>query len=138
MGDTNLLALMARLVFSLAVVIGLLFVAGRFARRRGIGGVARSSTPVRVEVLARTGLGRNASVAVVKTAGKALVVGVTEQSITLLAETDVAAIEEPSVETTSTDAWGARTALYGENARPGSPWKLMLEQLRDRTARRRA
>jgi flagellar protein FliO/FliZ len=136
MGDTNLLALMARLLFSLAVVIGLLFLAGRFARKRGIGGVARrTSTPVRVDVLARTGLGRNASVAVVRAGGRSLVVGVTEHTISLLGEADID-FEEPPAEETG-GMWGARTVTPGEPTTPGSAWKLMLEQLRDRTARRR-
>src|SRR5215471_4407525 len=92
---------MGRLIFAMGVVVGLMMVAGRFVRNRGLGGGPSKGTnlaPVRIEVLARQGFGRSASVAVVRAAGKVLVLGVTETSVTVLAETDLAALEAQSTD----------------------------------------
>ena len=62
--------------------------------------------------------------------GKALVLGVTDQSVTVLAEADPSAIEiEAGPE-------AHRTAPPGGNPRPGLTWKAWIEQLRERSTRR--
>ena len=77
-----------RIVFSLAVVLLLMWGLARLARRplSGRGGGALS-------VLARQPLTRGASVAVVRVGERAYVLGVTDQNVTLLAEAEPAAIE---------------------------------------------
>lgn len=76
--DTLVVAL--RVVLSLAVVLGLLWVMQRRLSRgtRGRGGANL------VTVVGRQGLGQKASVVVVDIDGQRLILGVTEQSVTVL------------------------------------------------------
>lgn len=78
-----MLELVVRLVFSLAVVVGLLLVVTRLGSRRFRGS---SSSPVRV--VHRQHLSRTSSVAVVAIGERVLVLGATEHSISVLAELD--------------------------------------------------
>lgn len=78
------LELAVRLVLSLAFVVALMWVAARVVR----GQIAGRSGGT-VEVLARHQLGRGSSVAVLRVADQALVVGVTESRVTLLTEADL-------------------------------------------------
>jgi len=75
--DTLVVAL--RVVLSLAVVLGLLWVLQR-RLSRGSG----SRTANLVSIVGRQGLGQKASVVVVDVDGRRFVLGVTEQSITVL------------------------------------------------------
>ena len=86
--DTVVVAL--RVVLSLAVVLGLLWV---LQRRLTRGAGARTNNLV--TVVGRQGLGQKASVVVVDVDGRRFVLGVTEQSISVLhdAETDQGAVE---------------------------------------------
>ncbi|MFC6154112.1 FliO/MopB family protein [Nocardioides yefusunii] len=72
-----------RLVFSLAVVIGLLLIALRITGKRMAGGA-----DALVRVVHRQPLGRSSSVAVVTVGSRVLVLGTTEQQVTLLTELD--------------------------------------------------
>jgi flagellar protein FliO/FliZ len=78
---------------ALVAVLGLMWLLARMARRplggRNAGALA---------VLARQPLTRGASVAVVRVGTRAYVLGVTDQNVTLLAETDPATIEAPTHE----------------------------------------
>jgi flagellar protein FliO/FliZ len=112
-----------RIFFSLAVVLLLMWGLAKVARRplSGRGGGALS-------VLARQPLTRGASVAVVRVAERAYVVGVTDQSVTLLAEADPDAIEaaaHPSHEVReqlSLDALNSGGPLAGSVLSP-STWR---------------
>jgi flagellar protein FliO/FliZ len=80
-----------RVVFSLLVVLGLMWGLAKLARRplsgnRG-GGV--------LSVLNRQQLGRNSSVTVVRVADRALILGVTETQVSLLGEAELDAFEAP-------------------------------------------
>jgi flagellar protein FliO/FliZ len=84
-----LIELVLRIGFSLLIVFGLMWALARVARRplsgrRGPGSLA---------VLHRQQLSRGSSVAVVQVAGRALVLGVTDQQVSLLGETDLAAFQ---------------------------------------------
>jgi flagellar protein FliO/FliZ len=149
-GDT--IGLLLRLVVSLVAVIGLMWLAARVLR----GSVTGGGNGV-MEVLARQSLGRSSSVAVVRIADKAVVVGITESKVSFLADADLAAIEAAQgaadaersvrspVDTAGTDV---RTGVSGRAMRPGtgsglegsivSPatWKQAVNVLRDRTARK--
>jgi flagellar protein FliO/FliZ len=124
------LALFARLIISLGFVIGLMWFAARVVRRRGLGGAASPNRRpgVSVDVLARRTLGRNASIAVVRTGKQAMVIGVTDHMVTKLADTDLDEIEIQN-------AGSQWTAPSQGPPGPTPSWKAMLDQLRDKTAR---
>lgn len=73
-----------RVVISLVAVVGALWLIAKLARRplRRLGGGRH------LEVVARTALSRNASIAVVRIDERALVLGVTDGGITLVGEAD--------------------------------------------------
>jgi len=73
--------LVIRLVFSLAVVVGLLILLSRLVGRR-FAGTSRSV----VKVLHRQPLSRSTAVAVVSVGARVLVLGTTEHQVSLLAE----------------------------------------------------
>jgi flagellar protein FliO/FliZ len=128
MSTTSTLALFARLLVSLSVVIGLMWFAARVVRRRGFGSPARRPG-VNIDVIARRTLGRNASIAIVRAGDQGMIVGVTEQNITKLADADLDQIDLMNGES----QWTA--APQGPDG-PTPSWKAMLDQLRDRTVRR--
>ena len=87
MGDISVAELALRLVVSLAVVVALMLIAAKLLRRVGGGlpsltGGKATVTPI--DIAAVRPLTRNASVAVVRVAGRELVLGVTEQEVSLL------------------------------------------------------
>lgn len=135
MGDVSLISLFARLLLSLAVVLAVMALAGRAMRRRTFpNGAPRRGRVAPIEVLARQGLGRSASVALVKAGGKVLVLGVTETNVSVLGEAD----EDAILEDDPVGPGAERTALPGDGLllRPGRTWKAMLDAARDRTVRR--
>ncbi|SCX38424.1 flagellar protein FliO/FliZ [Klenkia marina] len=78
-----------RLILSLAFVGGVLWFAARVAKKRGLGmgnGL--------IEVVARQRMGRSSTVSVLRVADRVLVVGSTEENVTLLAEMDAEVVEE--------------------------------------------
>ncbi|WP_309649218.1 flagellar biosynthetic protein FliO [Nocardioides sp.] len=81
--------LVVRLVFSLAVVLGLLLLTARLGARRFKG---RAGSPVRV--LHRQALSRTSSVTVVTVGSRVLVLGTTEQQVRVLAELDPHELED--------------------------------------------
>ena len=138
-----------RMVISLAVVLCLLFVVARFARR----GRPRGDGPD-MTVISRCTVGAKAAVAVVQLGGRALVVGVTEHSVTLLSETavsDLVAVE-PDVPATDPTGDGVVVRRVVIDSAPGrreskqgklagsalSPdtWRRTVESVRDLTVRR--
>jgi flagellar protein FliO/FliZ len=139
-----------RMVISLAVVLCLLFVWARFARR----GRPRGDGPD-MTVISRCTVGSKASVAVVQVGERALVVGVTEQSVTLLSETavsDLVAAEPdvPATDLTTGDGVVVRRVvidsapsrreskqgkLAGSALSPDT-WRRTVESVRDLTVRR--
>jgi len=73
-----------RLVLSLAFVGGVLWFAARLAKKRGLGATGNRL----IEVVARQRMGRASTVNVVRIGDLCLVVGATEEQVTLLAEVD--------------------------------------------------
>jgi flagellar protein FliO/FliZ len=82
--------LVLRIGFSLLIVFGLMWGLAKVARRP----LSRKHGTGSLSVLHRQQLSRAASVAVVQVADKALVLGVTDQQVSLLAETDLEAFEK--------------------------------------------
>ncbi|HEY9563294.1 MAG TPA: flagellar biosynthetic protein FliO [Nocardioides sp.] len=88
-----MLELTVRLVFSLAVVIGLLLLIAKFSARR-----FKSNGGATIQVIHRQALTRSSAVSVVSVGGRVLVLGSTEQQINLLAELDPDELELDVVE----------------------------------------
>jgi flagellar protein FliO/FliZ len=88
-----MIELVIRLVFSLAVVVGMLLLLAKFSSKRLRGG---SGSLVRV--VQRQPLSRTSSVAVVTVGSRVLVLGTTEQQVQLLTELDPDELDVPEVE----------------------------------------
>jgi hypothetical protein len=175
MGST--LELLVRLVISMVVVMAVMGLAARVVRRRqGVGpllparrdpaavpagrGRTRSRNPrpaAPLEVLYRRPLSKGAAVSLVEATGRTFLLGVTEHSVTLLAELgDQAAPRTAAnprqgslgqgtvgpVQLTDEDEWQQTGRMPGcERAAAGTEtsdnaWKLALDTLRERTVRR--
>jgi flagellar protein FliO/FliZ len=77
-----------RLILSLAFVAGVLWFAARLAKKRGLG-----QGNGLIEVVARQRMGRASTVNVVRIGDVCLVVGATEEQVTLLAEVDAETVD---------------------------------------------
>jgi flagellar protein FliO/FliZ len=129
-----LIELVLRIGFSLLVVFGLMWGLARLARRplggnRGTGALS---------ILNRQQLSRGASVTVVKVADRALVLGVTDQHVTIIGETDLESFDDPSpaVEHREPAMWGPSEGKLDGSVFSRRTWQSMVEFLRDRTVRR--
>jgi flagellar protein FliO/FliZ len=141
--------MLIRLVLSLGFIAVVLVVASRVAKKRGLG-----QGNGLIEVVARQRMGRASSVSVLRVAGRVLVVGSTDEQVTLLAE-----VEEDEVRT-ALAASPRAVALRGEGTADAEPharpalvargaggvlagsvldrgaWTSLVQDLRDRTVRR--
>lgn len=114
--------LAVRLVVSLTVVVGLLLLLARLSQRRFAG-----AGDALVKVVHRRPLSRTSAVAVVTVGGRVLVLGTTDQQVSVLAELDPAALEravpaavdETLVAPVATTLASPALALVGEG--PVSP-----------------
>lgn len=93
-----MIELALRVMCSLTVVFVLLWALARLARR----GVGARGTGL-LTVLARQQLSRGSSVAVVKVADRALVLGVSDAGVSLLADADAHLFDQPPPLPTTTD-----------------------------------
>ncbi len=127
----SLFSLFFRLVVSLGVVLLMVrLAAGLLQRSGGGGGLRRRRGPAEVEVLLRQPVGRRASISVVRAGNRALLLGITEHTITLLAEDDPDVLVPLAPET-------PRTASPADGRASASPaWTAVVDALRDRTVRR--
>ncbi|WP_245817244.1 FliO/MopB family protein [Geodermatophilus saharensis] len=133
--------MVVRLLLSLAFVGGVLWFAARLAKKRGLG-----SSGGLVEVVAHQRMGRASTVNVLRIADRVLVVGATEQQVTLLAELDGEAVEATLAERAEAGAAGRPPALHATPGRVGGAvagsvldrgaWSALVGQLRERTVRR--
>jgi flagellar protein FliO/FliZ len=135
-----------RLILSLAFIAAVLLFAARMAKKRGLG-----QGNGLIEVVARQRMGRASTVNVVRIADVVLVVGATEEQVTLLAEVDAEAVDaalaerRPPVrlaeETTPGMPAPVRVARTTNGALAGSVfdrngWGTFVNQLRERTVRK--
>jgi len=102
----NSVALVGRLVLSLAVVLGLMWIIARRLKK----GPGRVRNGQLMDVLARQQLSRTASVAVVRVMDKALIVGVTDGQVNVLGETELDAVEQRLAEQSAARAQRTRPA----------------------------
>ncbi|MGY1854882.1 FliO/MopB family protein [Modestobacter sp. SYSU DS0290] len=137
-----------RLVLSLAFVAGVLLFAARIAKKKGLG----QGTGV-IEVVSRQRMGRASSVSVLRVAGRVLVIGSTEEQVTLLAELEdeelqTALAAQPRSQAVTADgetrelpagvpalARSSSGPLAGSVLDRGT-WTTVVQELRDRTVRR--
>ena len=136
-----------RLVLSLAFVAAVLFFAARLAKKRGLG-----QGNGLIEVVARHRMGRTSTLSVVRIADVVLVVGATEEHVTLLAEVDSDAVDAalrerrvpvsvgadddaPGVEVRTLVARSTSPALAG-SVFDRNGWGTFVNQLRERTVRK--
>ena len=135
-----------RLILSLAFVAAVLLFAARLAKKRGLG-----QGNGLIEVVARQRMGRASSVNVIRVADLVLVVGATEEQVTVLAEVDPVALEEALAERRPPARLHAAPAAGGGSTvvapRPTNPalagsvfdragWGGLVNTLRERTVRR--
>ena len=134
-----------RLILSLVFIGVVLFYAARLAKKRGLG-----QGNGLIEVVARQRMGRTSTVNVVRIADVVLVVGATEEQVTLLAEIDAETVELALTErrvparvgaAESSAVAPALVARQGSGALAGSVfdkngWGSFVHQLRERTVRR--
>lgn len=134
MNEVSVGELFVRLVLSLGVVVAVMAAAAWALKRMSAGGLAtggraRTGRPVRIEVIARASLGRRSSVAIIRTGERGLVLGITDNHVTLLAETSADELMIPEAPRTV-------SPLDGEDAVVTPPWRSLTETLRERTVRR--
>nr|WP_296073789.1 flagellar biosynthetic protein FliO [uncultured Actinoplanes sp.] len=138
--------LVLRIGFSLLVVMGLMWLMARIVRRP-LGG--RGHGPL--VVLNRQQLTRGAAVTVVRVADRAMILGVTDQQVSLLGEADVEDFEphhhghhghhsrreriEDDNELPGAHPAGRPSRLDGSLLSPHT-WSSTIDFLRDRTTRR--
>jgi flagellar protein FliO/FliZ len=138
-----------RLILSLGFIAVVLLWAARLAKKKGLG-----QGNGLIEVVARQRMGRSSTVNVVRIADVVLVIGATEEQITLLAEVDSEIVESalaerrvraprPAADGAAPEVAGApslaaRTpsgALAGSVFDPAG-WGTFMHQLRERTVRK--
>lgn len=155
-------ALVGRLLVSLAAVLGLMWLLARRVKRP-----ARGKSSRLIDVLGRQQLSRTSSVTVVRVMDQALILGVTDGQVTVIGEADLDAVHErleaataqrtvraarPSVASsipltvtstvTSTAPSTVASTIPAGGALAGSAlspktWRQTIETLRDLTARTR-
>jgi flagellar biogenesis protein FliO len=136
--DASLIGTLARLIVSLALVLGLMGGIAWMLKRRGPLAGAKGAFPV----VARQQVGRAASVQAVRigTTDRALVIGVTEASVTLLAEVDIDDVTTLDLrEVAANDAPStARRGLHRADttSAPRPAGKSVIDTLRELTVRR--
>jgi flagellar protein FliO/FliZ len=134
-----------RLILSLVFIGVVLFYAARLAKKRGLG-----QGNGLIEVVARQRMGRASTVNVVRIADVVLVIGATEEQVTLLAEIDAETVElalaerRVPVRIGAAESPGTSPALVARQssgALAGSVfdkngWGTFVHHLRERTVRR--
>ncbi|HSL57016.1 MAG TPA: flagellar biosynthetic protein FliO [Acidimicrobiales bacterium] len=143
--DVNTVEVMLRLGASLAVVVALVLAAAWVFRKQGglrvLGGMGRGTSQTKVQVVDRAGIAKGASVALVTVGGRALLIGVTEHSVSLLTEAPElvtrleleAAERDAPADVVEVDMTSPLADLDG----PRRPARMgLMEALRETTVRR--
>ena len=138
-----------RMVLALALVLGLLWLCTKFGRSRqtkGRGLWTSRDEAGRIEVMDRRSLGRHSSIAVVRAAGRIVVVGQTPQQISVLLDADQgldasdgnpAGGEAPALGRSSMSDEEMLMPGLASTAGVDTPkaWDAFLERLREMTVR---
>lgn len=134
-----MLELTLRLIFSLAVVVGLLVLLAHFGAKRFRGGAGAL-----VQVVHRQPLSRTSAVTVVTVGSRVLVLGSTEQNVTVLTELDpeelvteeevTEALLSSSGDATVTDS-GSPTGPLAGSLLSAATWKQTIAAFSNRTGK---
>ncbi len=139
-----------RMVLALALVLGLLWVFSKVGRGRSTGGRLGRTLPGvdagRIEIIDRRSLGRHSSIAVVRAAGRIVVVGQTPQQVSVLLETEAERCSDPdnragndAVAISGPVGTDEVTSTPGLASTMGSDtptaWDAFVERLREMTVR---
>lgn len=103
----NTVAIIGRMLLALVFVLGVMWLLARWARKPLGGGKAERV----MAVLARQQLSRTSSVTVLRVMDRALVLGVTEQGVQLITETELSAIEDALATDAETSRGWARLRM---------------------------
>jgi flagellar protein FliO/FliZ len=104
----NTVAVIGRMLLALVFVLGVMWLLARWARKPMGGGKAERV----MAVLARQQLSRTSSVTVLRVMDRALVLGVTEQGVQLITETELSAVEDAlATDTAASRSWSRKRAL---------------------------
>jgi flagellar protein FliO/FliZ len=122
-----------RLLVTLALVVGIMLAAVKIARRRRGLSPRTMLGQSQIELVARRGLSRSSSIAVVKFGDRNLVVGVTDAAVSVLADIDDAALGGPR--RVSGELEATRTSP-SRGVRPVPARMALLDAMRERTVRR--
>jgi flagellar protein FliO/FliZ len=136
-----------RLILSLGFIAAVLLFAARLAKKRGLG-----QGNGLIEVVARQRMGRTSTVNVIRIADVVLVVGATEEQVTVLAEVDAEAVEAALRDRQAPARLGAgepgdlgdspalvaraSTGPLAGSVLDRDGWSTLVHQLRERTVRR--
>ncbi|WP_430780640.1 flagellar biosynthetic protein FliO [Actinoplanes sp. G11-F43] len=142
-----MIPLTLRVLLALFVVLVLMWLLAKLVRRPYAGNRGGA-----LAVLDRQQLSRGSAVAVIRVADRALVVGITEERVSLLGEADLVAFEtepEEHRDAMEVESDGLHAHLKLPDRHPGSfaerldgsilsprTWSATVEALRDRTTRR--
>ncbi len=137
---------LGRMLLSLSVVLGLLWLIARVGRgrQRGVrlGRTGPGPGVPRIEMLGRRSLGRHSAVFVIRAANRTMVVGQTAQQITVLAECEPSEHGEPDRPEVycETDPVGrAEDVMPGLASENGvltpKAWDAFVDRLREMTVR---
>lgn len=121
------LILWLRVILSLGAVLALLWIIQRRVGRSSMNAVGNARP---LQLIARQGIGQKASVVIVEADGRRLLLGVTEQSVTVISSTETGTAGPAAVQTAPVASFGdALAAETGEGPTPIN---------RERRERRRA
>ena len=142
MANASLAMIFLRLTVAVAVVVGLLLLTARLTRRVSSNGQGGSRSTLRV--VARQPLSRYASVAIVAHGSRTFVLGVTDHSVSLIAEqTDLAdqgdrgdRNSSDGGDRNSSDAARLSSPQTSGLSEPATPLANLVESIRERTIRR--
>jgi flagellar protein FliO/FliZ len=131
--EVSVVGLGIRLILSLGVVLGLIGGIVWVARRKGSGfGFNFGPVAEVISVKGREQLTRNSAVALLQVGERALLVGVTDQEIKVLAEGDDLLPDEPE----STETADDRTSSMADPGGSVPPGMNVIEALREWSVRR--
>lgn len=146
---------LGRMLLSLSVVLGLLWVIARVGRGRQVGRRPGRTGPgtgaQRIEMLGRRSLGRHSAVFVIRAGNRTMVVGQTAQQITVLAECEPdgpdrsdqpegpEALEGPEVSVGTDPAGRSEDVMPGLASETGvltpKAWDAFVDRVREMTVR---
>ncbi|MDA8374839.1 MAG: flagellar biosynthetic protein FliO [Actinomycetota bacterium] len=90
------LGVFLRSAISLAVVIALMYLLARLARRFNAKGAQAGGPPASISIESRVGVGKGQTIASVSWGGRSILVGITPQNISLIAEGHPAPLQTES------------------------------------------